>query len=233
MLGLPPAFVLSQDQTLKLNENLAPASHYLFDESQAHLLANHRFASLVNLSYVTARVSHRPQTLYGYIMNTARKDSAVHVSLSSYLVVKQQSLVKQNWLINAAARLRPAPMRPLPGFLRRVVFRPEELERKDQRGSPSPRWTRCPAYRSSPLPLSTRVLKNLPKSSATDAQVAANFLNLSSHFLPSVDCPPRPIGAAGIRSIGQARARKVRHRQAPNIVGNMQNARGPAKVSKK
>ena len=95
VLGLPPAFVLSQDQTLKLNENLVPAGHYLYDESQAHLPANHRFANLVNLSYVTARVSHRPQTLYGYIMNVVRKDSAVHVSLSSYLIVKQQSLVKQ------------------------------------------------------------------------------------------------------------------------------------------
>ena len=95
VLGLPPAFVLSQDQTLKLNENLVPAGHYLYDESQAHLPANHRFANLVNLSYVTARVSHRPQTLYGYIMNTVRKDSAVHVSLSSYLIVKQQSLAKQ------------------------------------------------------------------------------------------------------------------------------------------
>ena len=38
VLGLPPAFVLSQDQTLKLNENLVPAGHYLYDESQAHLL---------------------------------------------------------------------------------------------------------------------------------------------------------------------------------------------------
>jgi hypothetical protein len=43
-----------------LNENLAPAGHYLYDESQAHLPANHTFANLVNLSYVTARVSHRP-----------------------------------------------------------------------------------------------------------------------------------------------------------------------------
>jgi hypothetical protein len=145
VLGLPPAFVLSQDQTLKLNENLAPAGHYLYDESQAHLLANHRSASLVNLSYVTARVSHRPQTLYRYIMNTARKDSAVHVSLSSYLVVKQQSLVKQNWLINAAPRLRPASMRPFPRFLRRVVFRPEELERKVQRGSRKPALDTLPS----------------------------------------------------------------------------------------
>ncbi len=33
-------------------------------------------------------------------MDTVRKDSAVHVSLSSYLIVKQQSLVKHNNLIN-------------------------------------------------------------------------------------------------------------------------------------
>jgi hypothetical protein len=75
-------------------------------------------------------------------MNTVRKDSAVHVSLSSYLVVKQQSLVKQNRLINQkslinpATRLRPAPKRPLPGYLNRVVFRPEELERNDPRRPP-------------------------------------------------------------------------------------------------
>ena len=107
MLGLPPAFVLSQDQTLKLNENLVPAGHYLYDESQAHLPANHRFANLVNLSYVTARVSRQPQTLYLNIMHTVRKDSAVHVSLSSYLIVKQQSLVKQNSLINQIKSDKP------------------------------------------------------------------------------------------------------------------------------
>ena len=70
-------------------------------------------------------------------MNAVRKDSAVHVSLSSYLIVKQQSLVKQNRppnqksLINPATRLRPAPKRPLPGFFARGFFRPEELERND------------------------------------------------------------------------------------------------------
>jgi hypothetical protein len=75
-------------------------------------------------------------------MNTARKDSAVHVSLSSYSIVKQQRLVKQNRLINQnspinpATRLRPAPKRPLPGFFYRVVFRPEELEKNDPRRPP-------------------------------------------------------------------------------------------------
>jgi hypothetical protein len=74
-------------------------------------------------------------------MHTVRKDSAVHVSLSSYLIVKQQSLVNQNRLfnqkslINPATRLRPAPKRPLPGFFYRVV-RPEELERNDPRRPP-------------------------------------------------------------------------------------------------
>jgi hypothetical protein len=32
VLGLPPAFALSQDQTLKLDENLKPAGHSRFDE---------------------------------------------------------------------------------------------------------------------------------------------------------------------------------------------------------
>jgi hypothetical protein len=30
VLGLPPAFVLSQDQTLKLNENLSLAGHFTY-----------------------------------------------------------------------------------------------------------------------------------------------------------------------------------------------------------
>ena len=32
VLGLPPAFALSQDQTLRLDENLKPAGHFTFDE---------------------------------------------------------------------------------------------------------------------------------------------------------------------------------------------------------
>jgi hypothetical protein len=44
-----------------LNENLVPAGHFLYDESQAHLLTIPiRIANTVNLSYVTARVSHWP-----------------------------------------------------------------------------------------------------------------------------------------------------------------------------
>ena len=42
VLGLPPAFVLSQDQTLKLNEILMLTGHFTtLDESQAHPLASH------------------------------------------------------------------------------------------------------------------------------------------------------------------------------------------------
>jgi hypothetical protein len=193
VLGLPPAFVLSQDQTLKLNENLAPAGHYLHDESQAHLLANHRFANLVNLSYVTARVSHRPQTLYGYIMDTVRKDSAVHVSLSSYLIVKQQSLVKQNSLLNLTTRLRPAPMRPLPGFFHRVVLGPRNSRERVGAARPRRRWTHCRAYRSTRLPLSIGVFKKTSKKLRHGCPVAPNFpsspVTSSSHFLQSLDCP--------------------------------------------
>src|SRR5437879_2153404 len=65
-------------------------------------------------------------------MNTARKDSAVHVSLSSYLIVKQQ-VYSSTWPVT---HLRPAPKRPLPGFFHRVVFRPEELERNDPHWPP-------------------------------------------------------------------------------------------------
>jgi hypothetical protein len=41
VLSLPPAFALSQDQTLKLNEILIGFAfgHYRFDESQAQTIA--------------------------------------------------------------------------------------------------------------------------------------------------------------------------------------------------
>ena len=39
VLSLPPAFALSQDQTLKLDENFYPASHSRFDEVH-HLIAH-------------------------------------------------------------------------------------------------------------------------------------------------------------------------------------------------
>jgi hypothetical protein len=48
-------------------------------------------------------------------MNTVRKDSAVHVSLSSYLIVKHLSLVKQNNLTNQNSLINPAT--PSPAFL--------------------------------------------------------------------------------------------------------------------
>ena len=41
VLGLPPAFVLSQDQTLKLYRDLISDSSLSLDESQAHAKTSH------------------------------------------------------------------------------------------------------------------------------------------------------------------------------------------------
>ncbi len=67
-------------------------------------------------------------------MNTVRKGSAVHVSLSSYLIVKQQSLVKQEPSDQSEKSDYPdnalAPGTETPGFFNREVFRPEETREK-------------------------------------------------------------------------------------------------------
>ena len=67
VLGLPPAFVLSQDQTLKFNENLSPAGHlfrrFYFDESQAHFATNFWFAALSELKSRDRQSISRPPTL--------------------------------------------------------------------------------------------------------------------------------------------------------------------------
>ena len=51
VLGLPPAFVLSQDQTLKLYEIRCLTSHISIDESQAHSQQPHG-AAMVYLENV-------------------------------------------------------------------------------------------------------------------------------------------------------------------------------------
>ncbi|MFZ0496430.1 MAG: hypothetical protein WBE80_02880 [Methylocella sp.] len=122
-------------------------------------------------------------------MITARKDSAVHVSLSSYLIVKQQSLVKQNslinqnGLINPATRLRPAPKRPLPGFLTGWFLGPRNSREAIRAGRPRQRWRRCPAYRSRPLPLSTRVFKKTSKQAPPRLTSCGEFTYFSSYLL--------------------------------------------------
>jgi hypothetical protein len=68
-----------------LNETFDLTSHLTLDESQAHL-SEAEASNTVNLENVTARVSLR-QTSKRFV----RKDSAVHVSLSSDSIVKQQT----------------------------------------------------------------------------------------------------------------------------------------------
>jgi len=143
-----------------LNENLVPAGHCLYDESQAHLPANHRFANLVNLSYVTARISHRPQTLHGYVMTTARKDSAVHVSLSSYLIVKQQ-VYSSKWPDYPGNALAPGTETPSPRLFSPGGFSARGTrENRSALAAQGSVGDRCPTYRSSPVSLSTAYSKN-------------------------------------------------------------------------
>jgi hypothetical protein len=92
VLGLPPAFALSQDQTLKLDENFIPASHNVFDEVPPLIPQ-----MIAHLRGIGVDLKRRPPkslptaSLEELLLHekAARKDSAVHVSLSSYSLVKQ------------------------------------------------------------------------------------------------------------------------------------------------
>ena len=82
MLGLPPAFALSQDQTLRLDENLNRLIT-TFDEVR-HL----------KIAFATPwcdlkRVPPKSRPAAPSREEAARKDPAVHVSLSSDSPVKQ------------------------------------------------------------------------------------------------------------------------------------------------
>ena len=98
VLSLPPAFALSQDQTLKLDENFDLTGHVCasrcsrittFDE--VHPLI---FRSAMYLKRRPSEVSSKAATYEESLLRkkAARKDLAVHVSLSSYSLVKQPGI---------------------------------------------------------------------------------------------------------------------------------------------
>ena len=100
MLGLPPAFALSQDQTLKLDENFTRLIT-TFDEVPLLCARDEREHDLRLTRSTSARsrgvdLKRRPpkslhdRNAKGFpFAKAARKDSAVHVSLSSYSPIKQ------------------------------------------------------------------------------------------------------------------------------------------------
>ena len=106
VLSLPPAFALSQDQTLKLDLNFEPADHIVLTRShhtwsiepkpdQPAARASQRKQRWCNLCIktCTAEVFRPASTLRTSLRRMleikTRKDSAVHVSLSSSKLVKQ------------------------------------------------------------------------------------------------------------------------------------------------
>jgi hypothetical protein len=91
VLGLPPAFALSQDQTLRLDEIFIPAGHSRFDEVR-HTVRNP--IARTAIEYVDLkRVPPKSRPAAPSREDAARKDSAVHVSLSSDSPVKQRGNV--------------------------------------------------------------------------------------------------------------------------------------------
>jgi hypothetical protein len=103
VLGLPPAFALSQDQTLKLDENFSRLIT-TFDEVPPLVRARSSVRAIVHRTPACrfhdkgvdlkrrppkSRPAAPPLEDRSSIEDTARRDSAVHVSLSSDSPIKQ------------------------------------------------------------------------------------------------------------------------------------------------
>jgi hypothetical protein len=153
VLGLPPAFVLSQDQTLKLNENsnrlvTISSTHRLndapYDESQAHL-----FSSEPENHDELDKRDRQSLYLPSILANTWRKDLAVHVSLSSDLIVKQQ----------VGAGLTPNSETLSIPTKKAGYKNPRSSGEASASAAQWRRRRRWAGYRSNPRDLSTRVLK--------------------------------------------------------------------------
>src|SRR3954452_19285447 len=94
VLSLPPAFALSQDQTLKLDLKLLNRLITTFDEVPPYLLSAIHIAINDGVTFETCtaevfRPASTPSEPKFIRTIETRKDSAVHVSLSSSSLVKQ------------------------------------------------------------------------------------------------------------------------------------------------
>ena len=97
MLSLPPAFVLSQDQTLKLKRSLNRQDHYVLTRAPYRPQA-----SLPKIMVALINVCP-PKSLFGYL-SIPRKDLVAYVSLSSYSHVKEHLPKQDKTDIQTASR---------------------------------------------------------------------------------------------------------------------------------
>ena len=91
VLSLPPAFVLSQDQTLKLNEFNLGIHRRTFDEDLQNPLNRPGITALSIRNPCSSLKTSTAESLSlaGTLSSAPRRQSAVHVSLSSYALVKE------------------------------------------------------------------------------------------------------------------------------------------------
>ena len=183
VLSLPPAFALSQDQTLKLDENFNPADHNVLTRShpifvcarpRAHTSLTRCYTRLRCIAFTSVAFTNRvltknvdrrslyptaprPQTSpkedKPKIKDAVRKDSAVHVSLSSNSLVKQPGSASAPPHPMASQRAIEASKLPttIGSF---VTLVSEELRRRIIAPS-SRRRRRVPLYRLRPRTMST------------------------------------------------------------------------------
>jgi hypothetical protein len=112
VLGLPPAFALSQDQTLKLDEIDSGRSHVLTrsttptDFSTGAMYLKTSTAKVSSMTVSLAETAKPFQAKPPPFAKAVRKDSAVHVSLSSDSLVKHPGTLR---LRRSLGILRPKP----------------------------------------------------------------------------------------------------------------------------
>jgi hypothetical protein len=163
VLGLPPAFVLSQDQTLKLNENLnrlvtissaRRINDTLYDESQAHLSSS-------ELEKHDELDKRDRQSLISQIF---LRILGARTSPSTFLFLPIQL---SNSKTTTGIRRYPPNAKTTETLSIPTKWVGDKNPKSSGDASASAaqwrRRRRWPLYRSSPLDLSTRVLKKLHK----------------------------------------------------------------------
>ena len=163
VLSLPPAFVLSQDQTLKLQEFDRDPSHEL-TETPHKIRRFHQHVSSEKRDDRPILSQSNTQQSLNQARRQTRKDIAAHASLHLVSTLSKSGGNPENAEDRAGPEAPPAGERPQ-GIKRPIPTEVRQTARQF-RGSvwrrPRERRRRWPSYRPAPFRVSTRPRRNAP-----------------------------------------------------------------------
>jgi hypothetical protein len=144
VLGLPPAFALSQDQTLKLKRLIQAELNRINGNPYTHNHASRRSHELM-ASRKKRRIRHYPlSTRHPKETPDTRKDNADHASLSSFPTMSKSKRpqTRKEPAITATKKAQQSRTRYKPGQTRKTLQRKRSRRKRFKAPAPMSRFLR-------------------------------------------------------------------------------------------